>query len=59
MVKKGKLSEKDLEDQRREILILKECNHPYVIKLIDVFESFDYIFIILELMDGGDLFDYL
>ena len=27
--------------------------------MIDVFESLDYIFIILECMEGGDLFDYL
>ena len=27
--------------------------------MLDAFESLDYIFIILECMDGGDLFDYL
>ena len=59
MVKKANLNEKEIENQRREIEVLRICDHPYVIKLLDVFESIEYIFIILELMEGGDLFDYL
>lgn len=35
------------------------CQHPNIIKLIDIFENPDYIFIILEYLPGGDLFDYL
>jgi hypothetical protein len=27
--------------------------------MIDLFESLDYIFIIMEYLQGGDLFDYL
>ena len=35
------------------------CSHPNIIRLIDAFESLDFIFIILEHLEGGDLFDYL
>ena len=35
------------------------CQHPNIIKLIDLFENSDYYFIVLEYMEGKDLFDYL
>jgi len=33
------------------------CNHPNVIKLVETFESDEEISLVLELMNGGDLFD--
>jgi serine/threonine protein kinase len=35
------------------------CQHPSIIRLIEVFESVDSHFIVLEFMGGADLFDYL
>lgn len=35
------------------------CQHPNIIKLIDLFENSDYYFIVLEYLDGKDLYDYL
>lgn len=45
--------------QRREIEILKMCQHPHIIRLLDIFENQDYIYIIMEQLNGGDLFSYL
>lgn len=53
------MEEEDLVYHRREIDVLKVCQHSSIIKLIDVFESYEYFFIILEYMQGGDLFDYI
>lgn len=39
--------------------VLEELDHPNIIKLADVFETPDRIFIVMELMDGGELFDYV
>lgn len=36
---------KELELQKREIEVLKLCQHPNIIRLLDVFENPDYIFI--------------
>ena len=51
------------EDLKRyfdnEISILKEINHPNIIKLIDVKENSNYIFIILEYCNGGNLQSFL
>ena len=38
---------------------MKMCQHPNVIKLIDIFENSDYYYIVLDYMEGKDLFDYL
>ncbi|XP_053558051.1 serine/threonine-protein kinase Chk2 [Bombina bombina] len=40
-----------------EIEILKRLNHPCIIKIIEFFDSEDSYYIVLELMEGGDLFD--
>lgn len=45
--------------QRREIEILKMCQHPNIIRLLDLFENQDYIYIVMENLSGGDLFSYL
>jgi hypothetical protein len=34
------------------------CQHPNIIKLIDLFENSDYYYIVLEYMQGKDLFDF-
>uniref|UniRef100_A0A8D1D840 Protein kinase domain-containing protein n=1 Tax=Sus scrofa TaxID=9823 RepID=A0A8D1D840_PIG len=39
-----------------EIEILKKLNHPCIIKIKDFFDVEDY-YIVLELMEGGELFD--
>ncbi len=58
-VKKKKMSNTELELQRREIDVLKMCQHPSIIRLLDIFENPDYIYMVLEYMEGGDLYHYL
>lgn len=53
------MSPADIELIKREIEILKLCQHPNIIRLYDVFENQDYIYIVMELLPGGDLFSYL
>ncbi|XP_068094835.1 serine/threonine-protein kinase Chk2 isoform X2 [Hyperolius riggenbachi] len=40
-----------------EIEILKKLNHPCIIKIENFFDSTDHFYIVLELMEGGELFD--
>ena len=56
---KKQMSVQDLELQKREIEILKICQHPHIIRLLDVFENTDHIYIVMECLTGGDLFTYL
>ncbi len=59
VIKKAKLSIEDLDLAKREIEILKVCQHPNIIRLLDTFENPDYIYIVMELLQGGDLYEYL
>ena len=45
--------------QRREIEVLKMCQHPSIIKLVDLFENSEFYFIVLDYMAGKDMFDYI
>ena len=42
-----------------EIEILKTLEHPNIVKLYEVFEDKDYIYIVTELCEGGELFDVI
>eukprot|EP00824_Muranothrix_gubernata_P006905 TRINITY_DN18889_c0_g1_i1.p1 TRINITY_DN18889_c0_g1~~TRINITY_DN18889_c0_g1_i1.p1 ORF type:complete len:576 (+),score=102.61 TRINITY_DN18889_c0_g1_i1:115-1728(+) len=43
----------------REISVLRLIDHPNVLKLIDVVETTDHLYIIMEYVVGGELFDFL
>ena len=59
IMKKSSMDSSDLELVRTEIEILKICQHPNIIRLYNVFENADYLYIIMEYCSGGDLFSYL
>ncbi|XP_061825983.1 serine/threonine-protein kinase BRSK2 isoform X4 [Nerophis lumbriciformis] len=59
IVNREKLSESVLMKVEREIAILKLIEHPHVLKLHDVYENKKYLYLVLELVSGGELFDYL
>ncbi|EPT03172.1 hypothetical protein FOMPIDRAFT_1035546 [Fomitopsis schrenkii] len=40
----------------KEVQIMRGTNHPSIVKLYAFFESLDYYFLILELLEGGELF---
>jgi serine/threonine protein kinase len=74
IVNKKELGESKMEMLRREIQILKVCQHPNITLLIDIFEDYHFIFIgkidlcsltfyflclVMEYLEGGDMFHYL
>ncbi|CAF4265505.1 unnamed protein product [Rotaria socialis] len=59
IVNREALSESVLLKVEREIAIMKLIEHPHVLRLYDVYESRKYLYLILEHVAGGELFDYL
>ncbi|KAJ8362872.1 hypothetical protein SKAU_G00117030 [Synaphobranchus kaupii] len=47
------------EEIEREVNILRDIQHPNIITLHDVYESKTDVILILELVSGGELFDFL
>eukprot|EP00940_MAST-03C_sp_MAST-3C-sp2_P000176 g176.t1 len=44
---------------RREINILKRIRHPHIIRMYEVIDSPTDIFLVMEHVSGGELFDYI
>ena len=43
----------------KEITMMKLMNHPHIMRLYDVYESEKDLFLVLEYVEGGELFDFL
>jgi calcium-dependent protein kinase len=54
-LQKKKLS--DYEGLMREVNLMIKLDHPNIIKLYEVYENEKYIYLIMELCTGGELFD--
>ena len=50
-----KLTEEDKVGLQNEIDILKEVDHPNIVKLFDIYEDDKYFFLVMELMMGGEV----
>ena len=41
----------------RQVDILKKVDHPYIVKCYDAFDTKECMFLVMEIMKGGELFD--
>eukprot|EP00124_Ichthyophonus_hoferi_P000584 Ihof_evm18s22 gene=Ihof_evmTU18s22 len=55
----ARLKKKLRENLQREIEILKDMRHPNIVQLYDATETKDYMFLVMELCEGGDLSGYI
>ena len=56
---KSDMNVTDYELVKTEMDVLKICHHPNIIKLYDINENEDNIYLIMELCKGSDLFTYI
>ena len=60
ILEKSRIKDKaDKERVVREIKILKRVNHPAFVKLYEIIENPERIYLIMEYAEGGELFDYI
>lgn len=59
IINREKLSKAVLLKVEREIAIMKLIHHPHVLGLYDVYENSKQLYLVLEHVSGGELFDYL
>lgn len=57
VIPKGAMDGEELQALYNEIHILSEIEHPNVIKLFEAYETDENLYLVLELMKGGELFD--
>ncbi len=52
-------SDEIIEALREEVFIMCQTDHPDIVRLEEVYESDTQIYLILDLLTGGDMFDRL
>jgi serine/threonine protein kinase len=51
------LKQEDITSLREEVAVLQSVDHPNIIKLYDFYEEKRTYFMVIELMEGGELFE--
>lgn len=57
VIKRSALTSEDEESLKMEIQILTLTNHQHIVSVKEVFYSKNYVYLIMDLMTGGELFD--
>ncbi|XP_019891073.2 serine/threonine-protein kinase par-1 [Musca domestica] len=59
IIDKSQLDATNLQKVYREVEIMKRLNHPHIIKLYQVMETKNMIYIVSEYASQGEIFDYI
>ncbi|KAI8116088.1 hypothetical protein FF38_00917 [Lucilia cuprina] len=59
IIDKSQLDTTNLQKVYREVEIMKRLNHPHIIKLYQVMETKNMIYIVSEYASQGEIFDYI
>ena len=51
------LTKFDHEAVTREVSILAECEHPHILRYIEIYDEEKFYYVITEVVSGGELFD--
>lgn len=57
VLRKNLLDEKEMDMLKNEIAILKDMDHPNIVKMFEFLEDEKRIYIVTEICKGGELFD--
>jgi serine/threonine protein kinase len=59
VLSKRKMTGEDIDSLKNEIEIMKTVDHPNIVKMVDFFEDEAHYCLVMELMEGGELFDQI
>uniref|UniRef100_A0A1I8GQ93 SNF-related serine/threonine-protein kinase n=1 Tax=Macrostomum lignano TaxID=282301 RepID=A0A1I8GQ93_9PLAT len=59
VIDKAKLDSSNRESLYQEVMCMKLVQHPNVVRLYDVIDTPNKLYLILELGNGGDLYDFI
>ena len=57
IIDKSSLGEQEFESLNNELKIMSIVDHPNIVRIQEYYDCHDVIFIVMELMSGGELFD--
>lgn len=56
IMRKDEMDDRDLQDVRREVEILKSLNHENIVKVFEYFENSRFVYVVMEYLSGGELY---
>lgn len=59
IIDKTQLDAKTLSKLHREVRIMKQLNHKHIVKLYEVLDSTRHLYLVMDYVSGGELYDYL
>uniref|UniRef100_A0A914ZAB1 MAP/microtubule affinity-regulating kinase 3 n=1 Tax=Panagrolaimus superbus TaxID=310955 RepID=A0A914ZAB1_9BILA len=59
IIDKTALNQSSLQKLFREVRIMKQLDHPNIVKLYQVMETEQTLYLVMEYASGGEVFDYL
>ena len=57
MISKSKLSKEEIDALQDEVAILQKVDHPNIVKYYETYDDVKFIYLVMELCSGGELFD--
>lgn len=55
---KNKIINENLDNNiKSEVQLLRQVEHPFIVRLIEVMATLQKILLVMEYVEGGDLFD--
>jgi serine/threonine protein kinase len=57
IIKKKNLNAEELATINDEVDILQKIDHPNIVKLFEIFDTSKFLYMVLELLTGGELFE--
>lgn len=57
IIDKAVLEKRDLDSLHEEVEIMNKVDHPNCVKLIEMFETPTHLYLVMELLAGGELYD--
>ena len=59
IINKKNLDDEQIQSVTNELYIMKICKYPYIIKLYDIYETNNKIYIVMEYCKSGNLYNFL
>ncbi len=57
VISKAKLSREEIDALHDEVAILQKLDHPNIVKYYETYDDVKFIYLVMELCPGGELFD--
>ena len=50
------MSQQEFQDLKNEVAMISEVDHPHIVKYYETYDDTKYIYLVMELCTGGELF---